>query len=314
MTNFFSIFLDIFLLLINVFFFNRIAIILVSYIDSIKRKKLWATVFVVFIDLAMLWVYAGDYLWYEISNQGKQYKTADLVNIILRAVVILFMLYTTVTSIIGVFKIKSRRQREFERQMQGKEKNYLAQIIIASIALVAGIIGLIYYKINYISDYKTDINICIIIIVIAVLLLAYSIYMTIMTKKKATSAPVTDGYVNFKEATTQKERTCVFIIEDDENHYMYKTSYKGRIALNELVGQIADYYYISNYGILKGKDEEYDLFGVKTSSFDTSLLSQINMVSFHSEEVESILPYLEKNHSKIFRLDEFGNPINSFDA
>ncbi len=326
--NIFSYILDVFILMITTYFFNQILLILLSFMRSNKQRRLWSGILLTVLDFALIWVYALNVFVIAIKSPSISSTASEIVFGCMRIAGVVFIYLFFMTAIFGKIRLKTRRQKEFERAMGNRNKNYLTPILIFSIALVAGIIGWIFYHINYISDYSTDLWISRVITIVSAIGLAYFATKAIVEKKKPVqnmnfssnfnsgftrpNNPQSDTFTVPKE--NFKERTCVFIIQENDDCHFYKGTYRGKVALNELVGNIGDYYYISSYGILKAKGEEYDLFGVKTSYFDDNLFNQIKLAPFSSKEVEAIIPYLEKNHAKVFELDENNNPINSFDA
>ncbi len=310
-----SMILNLFLILIEVFFWNRIIISLVMFINSIKRKKLWSGIIVTAVDGLLLWLYCIRYLVNVDSLASPELSKAAIITFsLICGAIVLFMYVQTMIAISPSIRLKTRRQREFERSVKGKEKNYAFPLVVSVIALFAGIISLIYYKVNYISDYKTYVTMSIVIISIAALVLLYTI-VNMITYSKLRKGQDNSNVITIKpEGMISKESNVVFILEVDGICEFYKAKIKGSVNLRELLGTISDYYYISSYGILKDNDEEFKLFGLKTSSFDVDLYSQIKMDRFESDKIEAIVPYLEKNHQKIFTLDENKRPINSFDA
>lgn len=322
--------IDVFMLMITTYFFNQILLLFLSLIRTNKARRLWSGILLTVLDFSLLWVYAISAFVAAAKTPGPQLSAMDVFIGVIRIIAIGFVYFFFMTMLFGKLKFKSRRQKEFERAMGNREKNYAVPILICSIALVAGIIGWVIYQINYTSDFKNDLIISIVITAIGAIGLAYFVTKAILVKKKGPSTMQFtnefNGTSNFyqnqakENASTftvpkvEKDRTCIFIIQDANSHYFFKGTYCGKVALNDLVGTIGDYYYVSSYGTLKAKGNEYDLFGVKTSYFDDSLLSQIKLEPYDSEEIEAILPYLEKNRAKVFELDQNNNPINSFDA
>lgn len=130
-----------------------------------------------------------------------------------------------------------------------------------------------------------------------------------LTKKEDSSNVIT-----IKSQTISKEQKIIFILDIEGSHEFYKKEIKGSVNLHDLLGRIADYYYVSSYGVLKMKGEEYKLYGLKTTSFDVDLYQDIKMDRFESDALEGLVPYLDKNNVKVFTLDDDNNPVNSFDA
>lgn len=306
---------NIFFLLIEVFFWNRIIISLIMFMRSVQRKKLWSTVLVTIVDGFLLWYYCIDnFLNLDQLVTPELSKGAVITISIIYGAIIVFMYVQTIITIAPPRMIKSRRQRAFERKVAGKEKNYAFPIVVSSVGLLGGIVSWVYYQVNYISDYKIYIMLSISITVISALIFVYTIINIIFNKRNPKNVDDSNVITIKPESFVAKESNVVFILEVDGTHEFYKAKVKGTINLPDLLGTISDYYYISSYGVLRDNDIEYKLFGLKTSSFDVDLYSQIKMDRFESEKIEAIVPYLEKNHQKIFTLDENKRPINSFDA
>lgn len=304
-----------FLLLIEVFFWNRIIISLIMFMRSVQRKKLWSTVIVSLVDGFLLWYYCIDNFLNLDQLVTPELSKGSIITIsIIYGAIIIFMYVQTIITISPPKMIKSRRQRAFERKVAGKEKSYAFPVVVSSVGLLGGIVSWIYYKVNYISDYKTYITLSISITIISALVFIYTIINIIANKRNPKNVDNSNVITIKQESFIAKESNVVFILEVDGTHEFYKSRIKGNVNLKDLLGSISDYYYISSYGVLRDGDVEYKLFGLKTSSFDVDLYSQIKMDRFESDKIEAIVPYLEKNHQKIFTLDENKQPVNSFDA
>ena len=221
-------------------------------------------------------------------------------------IAVLFGMLNAVTQI----KVKTRRQREYERAVSGKQKNYAVFVILCAISFVSCSISALYYKVV-----ENDTKSMIIYLIIAGVSLILGVLLTLATIKNNKIKDEADNkIIKPQNNYFTQERICVLVIEDSKGHYLYKGTHKGPMKLEEYVGNLTEYYYVQVYGVLKFKDTEYDLFGFKTTALDKALLSEIKMEKFESKEVEAILPYLQKNRSKVFELDDNLNPIESFDA
>ena len=291
-----TIILNLFLILIEVFFWNRIIVSLIYFIPSVKRKKLWSTFLVSLLDAALLYVYSIDTLIRINSSESTVSKGATITCAILSGVIIVFMYIQTLISISPSIRIKSSRQRRFERAMVGGEVSYAVPLVITGVAFLGGLFSWIYYQINYTSSYKTTLIVSRVITIICETLFVFFLVKTI------------------KSQTISKEQKIIFILDIEGSHEFYKKEIKGSVNLHDLLGRIADYYYVSSYGVLKMKGEEYKLYGLKTTSFDVDLYQDIKMDRFESDALEGVVPYLDKNNVKVFTLDDDNNPVNSFDA
>lgn len=116
-----TIILNLFLILIEVFFWNRIIVSLIYFIPSVKRKKLWSTFLVSLLDAALLYLYSIDTLIRINISESPVSKGATITCAILSGVIIVFMYIQTLISISPSIRIKSSRQRRFERAMVGGE-------------------------------------------------------------------------------------------------------------------------------------------------------------------------------------------------
>lgn len=304
-----TIILNLFLILIEVFFWNKIIVSLIYFIPSVKRKKLWSTFLVSLLDAALLYVYSIDTLIRINSSESTVSKGATITCAILSGVIIVFMYIQTLISISPSIRIKSSRQRRFERAMVGGEVSYAVPLVITGVAFLGGLFSWIYYQINYTSSYKTSRVITIICATLFVFFLVKTIINAKLTKKEDSSNVIT-----IKSQTISKEQKIIFILDIEGSHEFYKKEIKGSVNLHDLLGRIADYYYVSSYGVLKMNGEEYKLYGLKTTSFDVDLYQDIKMDRFESDALEGLVPYLDKNNVKVFTLDDDNNPVNSFDA
>lgn len=304
--------LNLFLILIEVFFWNRIIVSLIYFIPSVKRKKLWSTFLVSLLDAALLYVYSIDTLIRINSSESTVSKGATITCAILSGVIIVFMYIQTLISISPSIRIKSSRQRRFERAMVGGEVSYAVPLVITGVAFLGGLFSCIYYKI-YPSSYKTTLIVSRVITIICATLFVFFLVKTIINAK-LTKKEDSSNVITIKSQTISKEQKIIFILDIEGSHEFYKKEIKGSVNLHDLLGRIADYYYVSSYGVLKMKGEEYKLYGLKTTSFDVDLYQDIKMDRFESDALEGLVPYLDKNNVKVFTLDDDNNPVNSFDA
>lgn len=135
-----TIILNLFLILIEVFFWNRIIVSLIYFIPSVKRKKLWSTFLVSLLDAALLYLYSIDTLIRINSIESPVSKGATITYAILSGVIIVFMYIQTLISISPSIRIKSSRQRRFERAMVGGEVSYAVPLVITGVAFLGFII------------------------------------------------------------------------------------------------------------------------------------------------------------------------------
>lgn len=308
-----TIILNLFLILIEVFFWNRIIVSLIYFIPSVKRKKLWSTILVSLLDAALLYLYSIDTLIRINSIESPVSKGATITCAILSGAIIVFMYIQTLISISPSIRIKSSRQRRFERAMVGGEVSYAVPLVITGVAFLGGLFSWIYYQINYTSSYKTTLIVSRVITITCATLFVFFLVKTIISTK-ATSKENSSNVVTIKSQVISREQKIIFILDVEGKHEFYQKTIKGSINLRDLLGRIADYYYVSSYGVLKMKGEEYKLYGLKTTSFDVDLYQDIKMDRFTSDALEGLVPYLDKNNVKVFTLDDDNNPVNSFDA
>lgn len=295
--------LNLFVILIEVFFWNRIIVSIVSFISSIKRKKMWAIILVSVLDALLLWLYGIDTLinYNTYVSQGEQ-PLYVILNGVLSSAVVIFMYLQTIYAINPGLKFKSARQRRFERDVKGKEVSYAVPLVITGVLGAGGVFSWIYYSINYTSSYETELLTSKIVSIVCITLFVYFIVMTIIKAKMP--KPQDDCNVITIKAEVSKEYQIIFVLDVEGNVELYKTTVKGNINMKDLLGNIADYYYISSYGILRKDGCEYKLYGIKTTSFDIDLYPEIKMERFIDKDIERIVPSLDKNHSKIFNFDE----------
>lgn len=309
-----TIILNLFLILIEVFFWNRIILSLVYFIPAIKRKKLWTIILISVLDGALLYLYSIDTLIRLNSIETPVSKSGMITYALLAGVIIIFMYIQTLVSISPSIRIKTNRQRRFERALVGGEVSYAVPLVITGVGSLGGIFSWIYYELNYTSSYKTTLVVSRVISITCLTLFVFFLVKTIINSKQVKKNNNSSNVINIKSPILSKEQKIIFILDVDGKHEFYQKEVKGSINLRDLLGRVADYYYVSSYGILKMNGEEYKLFGLKTSTFDVDLYQDISMDRFTSDVLEGLIPYLDKNNAKVFTLDEENNPVNSFDA
>lgn len=165
------------------FFWNRIIVSLIYFIPSVKRKKLWSTFLVSLLDAALLYLYSIDTLIRINSIESPVSKGATITYAILSGVIIVFMYIQTLISISPSIRIKSSRQRRFERAMVGGEVSYAVPLVITGVAFLGGLFSWIYYQINYTSSYKTTLIVSRVITIICATLFIFFLVKTIINAK-----------------------------------------------------------------------------------------------------------------------------------
>lgn len=270
----------------------------------IRNKKMGALILVTLVDALLVWSEAINPMLILLKTDEYVMRLTDWILIVGRILVVLLCYVSVIVELFSI-KIKNRRRREFERRLRGEPANLTGLIVVLAIFMVCGIGSAIYYGLNYTTDNKQSMILSIVMACVTAVGLVFAILKTIKNKKL--KMDINNNSFNKESIKSSsfnaKERICVFIIQDDYNHYFFKAKHTGSIELRQYVGDIIDDYYLSAYGIARFGGNEYDLFGIKTSFFDKDLLKEIKMEQFESEELQSLLPQLDKDHHKIFDLD-----------
>jgi uncharacterized membrane protein len=108
-------------------------------------------------------------------------------------------------------KFKTRRQREYERDVNGKDRNFLPTIVLTIVALMGALFSGFYYTFVEVNKMTSIIS----FITAGILLLVIIAFIFLQIKsdkhKKESKGLVVDN----PKVTILKERTCVLVIEDE---------------------------------------------------------------------------------------------------
>lgn len=210
---------------------------------------------------------------------------------ILGSILGVLIAYTASMMIIldGISIFKSRRLREFERNIKNKDGKSLPRSILSLICMI--IFGvLLAYSIISGLNYDEKILVSFIGTIIgSVISLGLAIYFFI------SSRPI---------HKTIKAENLLFIINLPEKKKVFKKELSKDFTYEDALGELLDTYMIDEYGMLITANERYLVKGIKVNQIDQATLSKIRMEPYEEPPFgEALDKYQKYNRKKIF-LDE----------
>lgn len=191
--------------------------------------------------------------------------------------------------------IKSRRQRQFEREYDESKKKYAILFDILMVLLTILMISLAVLTIVYRSHIKNYYLYLIASIIIGLITISLSIYSITIDLKIKDSNPKIKGLT-------------LFIIKDNNNYKSY--IYDGKNgSLEDNLGKISNIYTFTNYGSIKSNDGNYNVLGIAPSNFDSDLYNEIKLFAFDDRFNEVYNEFNRYNKKKIV-LDEFNKVVD----
>lgn len=161
----------------------------------------------------------------------------------------------------GVKVVKSRRQKRFENELNGKTS---VSIKIASIVII--IVGLIsiLFGILIIINEKEISTLFFTVTIAGILITIFGIVLLILNRDK-------------KEETIKLNNDIILLIKVDDDIFSYKYEYNKDNSFESLVGKLNNDYNLSNFGEIKIGKRDYKLLGIISSDFDYSYILDIKL-------------------------------------
>lgn len=183
---------------------------------------------------------------------------------------------------------KSKRLKEFERNLNNKEGTSFPRWILALIAGSLGIM-LFVYGIILVTNYDSKLLLTIIGLFIGtVIFLAVSIYLFV------SGAP--------KHKTIRAEN-LLFVVDVEGQKSVYQTKLSKEFTIEQALGKLMEIYILDEYGLIITPSNHYIVKGIKLEYSAKDLLKTIQMTPYEGNLDEALSKFQKYNRKKII-LDE----------
>ncbi|MDE6047219.1 MAG: hypothetical protein K2F56_01170, partial [Anaeroplasmataceae bacterium] len=189
----------------------------------------------------------------------------------------------------GITLFKSRRLKEFERNLNNKEGTSFPRWILAIIAEALGLMLLIYGIITVIN-YDSKLLLTIIgLFVGATLFIGVSIYLFI------SGAP--------KHKTIHAEN-LLFIVDYEGQKTIYQAKLSKEFTIENDLGKLIEVYILDEYGLIITPSNHYIVKGLKLEYSAKEMLKEINMSVYDGNTFDEAIKNFQKYNRKKIILDE----------
>lgn len=274
-------------LAISTFIISSIIMAIINALP-IRKKRLWDIIIVSIYSLGEL----SSYLFIFFCN----INNLDLITILeaISSILGVIIGYVAIMMIIldGIKIFKSKRLKEFERNLNNKESSSIPKWISSIISGTLGIVLLVFGIISTIN-YTKELLISVIGLYIGsiiFIILAIYLFITGLPKHKKIKAS-----------------NLLFIVDFENQKYIYTTSITKEFSINDALGSIQDVYLIDEYGLLITPKKHYIVKGIKLEYSGKKYLDEINMEKIESNEFDEIISKYQKYNRKRIEIDEYNN-------
>lgn len=268
--------------LISLFVVNTILTLIINALP-IRNKRNWQIGVITLVDIGSIIGYAA--ILFQ-SHFDLLYLLSTLGNILgeLTAYVASMML---ILEDVKIFK--SRRLRQFERDINNKSGRSLPRNILALICFIIFVVLLTYTIISFIN-YNETILVSLIGSSLGVLVaLGLGIYFLI------------SGLPQHKSI---KAENILFIINTPTDKIIFEANLNKEFTIDDALGKLYDTYIIDEYGLIVTPTNKYIVKGIKINKFDNDLLAKIQMTKDNDSKFKDVILEFQKYNRKKIILDE----------
>lgn len=264
-------------------------LIRILYLLPFKKKRLIQIIAVSLIDV-------GTIINYIIAI----FSSTNLVNtlIILGEILSVFVAYIAIMMILldGVILFKSRRLRQFERDLNNKSGKSIPRYALSSICLILFVV-LLFYTITTIANYDADLLVSLIGAAIGTaLFLGFGIYFLI------------SGLPQHKSIKAEK---LLFVLNLNGKTRLFTTEISTKDSYQNAIGSLSDMYILDEYGLLITPTDKYVVKGMKITNINDDIISKIHMDEIEANMYSSAIGEFNKYTRKKITIDENQNIIKN---
>ncbi|MDE7214026.1 MAG: hypothetical protein K2N42_05555 [Anaeroplasmataceae bacterium] len=189
----------------------------------------------------------------------------------------------------GITLFKSRRLKEFERNLNNKEGTSFPRWILATISVTLGLMLLIYGIITALN-YDSKLLLTIIgLFVGAAIFIGVSIYLFI------SGAP--------KHKTIRAEN-LLFIVDYEGEKMIYQANITKEFTIEHALGKLMEMYMLDEYGLIITPSNHYIVKGLKLEYSAKNMLNEIHMDKYEGNAFDEAIQNFRKYNRKKIILDE----------
>lgn len=264
-------------------------LIRILYLLPFKKKRLIQIIAVSLIDV-------GTIINYIIAI----FSSTNLVNtlIILGEILSVFVAYIAIMMILldGVILFKSRRLRQFERDLNNKSGKSIPRYALSSICLILFVV-LLFYTITTIANYDADLLVSLIGAAIGTaLFLGFGIYFLI------------SGLPQHKSIKAEK---LLFVLNLNGKTRLFTTEISTKDSYQNAIGSLSDMYILDEYGLLITPTDKYVVKGMKITNINDDIISKIHMDEIEANMYSNAIGEFNKYTRKKITIDENQNIIKN---
>lgn len=266
--------------IISTFFTNYITMIIIRYLP-IRKKQIVTGSVVSVVNIGSIIFY----IYLMIASGGglteNIYLIAECVGIFIGYIASMMMIFD------GVQIFKSKRYREFERNLKQKKTNPLPTLVSGIVFILLGVVMGVFVGILFFDKSKLNIfnMVCLAIGMVASIALG----IVLLCQKKQDKG---------------KKETVMFVIDYEEHKLVYLQNLEKTQRLTDFLGKINDSYISDDYGYIITKESSIHVFGIKVTQLDEDAILSIQMKRINSSRFKPALEKMSKYNRQRIYMDE----------
>ena len=267
---------------ISIFISNFIIITIIRHLP-IRKNQLWQLIIITIYNVGGLIFEFVGILSYEMNIINILYVLGNVIGVGIG--------YTATLMIILDRKLifKSRRLKQFERDLKNNGEKSISRNIISIVCLSIFII-LTVYGIISVLHYDSSLLITIIGVFIgAIISLALAIYFFIS---------------GMPQHTKIKASNLLFMISLPDDILLYHANLTKEYTLEVALASLQDLFYIDEYGLIITPTERYIVKGIHLETFNQEMNEKIELKRFYDSKFDEAIKNFQKYNRKKIILDE----------
>lgn len=270
--------------IVSIFILNMMIHTIISYLP-LRSKMFWKILIISIlnsIDLLFNFIILFTY---------KNFEIIFLINVLGNCLAVVVGYIASMAIVLdGIILFKSKRLKQFERDLNNKNHLSIPRNIIALIFCLASMMLLIYAIVTFLN-YSNDLLIVLIgtllVLAIFIILTIYFFISSLPSKNKL------------------KGNTLLFIIKTKDDYLLFSGSIKGENPLENIESD----YFIDELGMIVTPNIKYIVKGIKVENVHTDLLSRIKLSEEDNKLLKQHLNNFQKYNCKKIILDANYNLI-----
>lgn len=270
-------------LAISTFISNYIIMFIIRVLP-LRNKRIWN---VIILSLFAVSEILGYLFIFVASNSLDFIEILEIIGNIFG--VIIGYVASMMIVLDGITLFKSRRLKEFERNLNNKEGTSFPRWILAIISGALGLMLLIYGIITSLN-YDSKLLLTIIGLFLgAAVFIGVSIYLFI------SGAP--------KHKAIRAEN-LLFIVEYEGEKMIYQANLSKEFTIENALGKLMEMYMLDEYGLIITPSNHYIVKGLKLEYSAKNMLNEIHMSKYEGNEFDEAIKNFQKYNRKKIILDE----------